>query len=98
MATGIGKGVAVPHARLPGLNGPLVGFGFSAAGVDFDAPDGEPAKAICLILTPQDDNGAQLEILADIAATFKDEEMRERAFRLSGYTEFLALVKSAKSV
>lgn len=97
MATGIGKGVAVPHARLPGLNGPLVGLGLSVAGVDFDAPDGEPARVICLILTPQHDNGAQLEILADVAGTFKDAEMCERVFRLNNYTEFLALVKSAKS-
>lgn len=97
MATGIGEGVAVPHARMAGLNGPLVGFGLSTTGVDFDAPDGEPARLICLILTPHHDNGAQLEILADIASTFKAAELRERVFRLNGYTEFLALVKSAKS-
>jgi len=97
MATGIGNGVAVPHARLTGLGGPMVGFGMSATGVDFDAPDGEPARLICLILTPMDDNGAQLEILADIAATFKDAELRERAFQVSGHTEFLALVKSGKA-
>jgi Kef-type K+ transport system membrane component KefB/mannitol/fructose-specific phosphotransferase system IIA component (Ntr-type) len=97
MATGIGEGVAVPHARMAGLNGPLVGFGLSTTGVDFDAPDGEPARVICLILTPQHDNGAQLEILADIASTFKAAELRESVFRLNGYTEFLALVKSSKS-
>lgn len=97
MATGIGEGIAVPHARMPGLSGPLVGFGLLATGVDFDAPDGKPARVICLILTPPNDNGAQLEILADIAATFKNAELRESVFRLSGYTEFLALVKSAKN-
>jgi Kef-type K+ transport system membrane component KefB/mannitol/fructose-specific phosphotransferase system IIA component len=96
MATGIGHGVAVPHARFRDLAGPLVGVGFSETGVDFDAPDETSARIICLILTPPHDNGAQLEILADIATTFKEEHLREKALQLLSYTEFLALIKSEK--
>jgi mannitol/fructose-specific phosphotransferase system IIA component (Ntr-type) len=96
MATGIGHGVAVPHARFRDLAEPLVGIGFSDSGVDFDAPDETAARIICLILTPPHDNGAQLEILADIATTFKNEGLREKAFHLTSYTELLALVKSGK--
>jgi mannitol/fructose-specific phosphotransferase system IIA component (Ntr-type) len=96
MSTGIGHGVAVPHARFRELTGPVVGIGFSDTGIDFDAPDETPARIICLILTPAHDNGAQLEILADIAATFKNEGLREKALHLTSYTELLALVKSGK--
>ena len=96
MATGIGNGLAVPHARLPGLEAPLVAVGFSEAGIDFEAPDGSFAHVIFLILTPQQDNGAQLEILADIAHTFKSEEVREKSRTVAGFTEFLALVRSAR--
>ena len=96
MATGIGQGVAVPHARLPGLTAPLVLVGLSRTGIDFDAPDAAPAKVIFLILAPQDDGGVQLEILADIAATFKVAEIREKVGNVNNYVEFLALVRSAR--
>jgi Kef-type K+ transport system membrane component KefB/mannitol/fructose-specific phosphotransferase system IIA component (Ntr-type) len=94
MPTGIGKGMAVPHARLEGLEKPLVAVGISEAGLDFDAPDGGLAHIIFMILTPQHDNGAQLEILADIARSFKDDEVRDHARTVANFTEFLALVKS----
>ncbi len=96
MATGIGQGVAVPHARLPGLTAPLVLVGLSRTGIDFDAPDATPAKVIFLILAPQDDDGVQLEILADIAATFKVDEIRAKVGNVNNYVEFLALVRSAR--
>lgn len=98
MPTGVGNGIAVPHARLEGLAAPVVGVGLSQSGVDFDAPDGEPARLIFMILTPKDDAGAQIEILAEIARTFRDGEARERALRATGYTEFLGIVKTSAAV
>lgn len=92
-ATGIGNGVAVPHARLPGLKAPLVGVGISQAGLDFDAPDGRPAHIVFLILTPPRDDGAQVELLADIGRLFADPAVRERAVGLRSFTELRALLK-----
>lgn len=94
MATGIGNGLAVPHARLRGLERPVVAVGLSAAGIDFDAPDGRPARLIFLLLTPVHDDGAHLELLADIATVFKGEEIRGRVGEVTGFTEFLALIRS----
>lgn len=94
MATGVGHGVAVPHARIEGLDAPFVAVGLSASGIDFDAPDGDPAHLIFLLFTPVREDGLQLEILADIARTFREEAVRERAMKAAGYREFLALVKS----
>jgi mannitol/fructose-specific phosphotransferase system IIA component (Ntr-type) len=94
MATGIGEGVAIPHARIDGLQAPVVAAALSADGIDFDAPDGEPARLIFLLLTPRDDDGAQLEILADIARTFHNDQLREKAVRAKNYTEFLAVLKT----
>jgi Kef-type K+ transport system membrane component KefB/mannitol/fructose-specific phosphotransferase system IIA component (Ntr-type) len=95
MSTGLGNNVAVPHARLANLTQPVVVLGLSASGIDFDAPDGRPAQFILLILTPEDDNGAQVEILADIARTFRNREFRQAAMEAAGMTEFLALVKGS---
>jgi len=92
-ATGIGNGVAVPHARLAGLTGPVVGVGISQAGLDFDAPDGQPAHIVFLILTPLRDDGAQVELLADIGRVFADPKVRERAVGLRSFTELRALLK-----
>jgi mannitol/fructose-specific phosphotransferase system IIA component (Ntr-type) len=96
MATGIGMGVAVPHARIESLHWPVVAVGLSSVGIDFDAPDGVPAQIICLILTPQNDDGAQLKILADIAASFRHEHLREKTLQVGSYTEFLALIRSER--
>jgi Kef-type K+ transport system membrane component KefB/mannitol/fructose-specific phosphotransferase system IIA component len=94
MATGIGHGVAVPQARIDELSLPVVGVGISNAGIDFDAPDGLPARLIFLVLTPTADEGVQLEILADIARTFRDPHMRTQALQTTCLTELLALIKS----
>lgn len=94
MATGLGSGLAVPHARLEGLTGPAIGVGISRPGIDFDAPDGRPAHLVFLLLTPRNDDGAQLEILADIARTFRGRSVREQAQKASSFNEFVGLVKS----
>lgn len=94
MATGLGSGLAVPHARLDGLAGPAVGVGISRIGIDFDAPDGRPAHLVFLLLTPRSDDGAQLEILADIARTFRERSVRDQAQKAGSFTEFVGLIKS----
>ncbi len=94
MPTGIGNGIAVPHARMRGVTEPLIAVGISAAGIDFDSPDGRPAHVILLIITPAHDDGIQLEILADIAKVFRDEEIRNKIAGVESYTEFLALTRS----
>ena len=58
LSTGVGNSVAVPHARIDGLNRPLVVVGISETGIDFDSPDGDLARIIFLILTPAEDSGA----------------------------------------
>ncbi|MCI0631892.1 MAG: cation:proton antiporter [Phycisphaerales bacterium] len=97
MPTGLGLCVAVPHARLHGMNKPLVCLGISRQGIEFAAPDGEPSQMIFLILTPADDNGAQLEILADISRTFLDAHVRQGVMQVNGFTEFIALLRTRQA-
>lgn len=52
-STGLGGGVALPHAKLDGLKGIYGAFGRSVRGVDFNAVDGESVSIIFLILSPQ---------------------------------------------
>jgi Kef-type K+ transport system membrane component KefB/mannitol/fructose-specific phosphotransferase system IIA component (Ntr-type) len=94
MPTGLENRIAIPHAHIKGLKAPAVACGISHGGCDFDAPDGKTAQLIFLILTPDDDSGAMLELLADIAETFQQESSRVRALKARNATEFLALLKS----
>jgi Kef-type K+ transport system membrane component KefB/mannitol/fructose-specific phosphotransferase system IIA component (Ntr-type) len=90
-ATGLPHQVAIPHARVPGLAKPMVALGFSPHGVDFDAPDGRPAKVVFLIATPKEDKGAQLEVLASIGKTFREPAIVADLLCAASFTEALAL-------
>ena len=98
MPTGIGNGVAIPHARIEGLQSPILVLGLSAAGIDFDAPDGEPSHVIILILSPTNDDGVQLQILADIARTFSSPAARREFLKVNTYTELLATLRSTADI
>ena len=97
MPTGIGRRVAIPHARMEGLSSPFVAIGFSKHGIDFDAPDGLPARIILLVLTPKDDFKVQLQLLAEVGKLFRSERVVERVLQTKSYVELLALVKSEES-
>jgi mannitol/fructose-specific phosphotransferase system IIA component (Ntr-type) len=66
MATGLVHGIAVPHARFARLDRSLVLFARSAKGIEWECFDGAPAKLIFLIISPEDDEHAQLKMLAEI--------------------------------
>lgn len=76
IGTALEEGVAVPHARLNFLKRPTVIFGRSLAGIEWNSPDGKLAQFIFLVLTPRDDDEAQLQILSLIARAMSKEQTR----------------------
>jgi Kef-type K+ transport system membrane component KefB/mannitol/fructose-specific phosphotransferase system IIA component (Ntr-type) len=92
-ATGIGNGVAIPHARLPELKEPVIVVGVSEAGIAFDAPDGQPAHVVFLLVTPRNDPAAQLDLSANIAHIFRGPGLLERVLRAASFTELAAALK-----
>ena len=78
MGTGLGSGLAIPHARLEGLSKPLLVFGRSEYGIEWDAPDGLPVHFVFLLLTPVADDGLQLQILAALAREIGQEQVRDQ--------------------
>ena len=97
MSTGMSNGLAIPHARIEGLKTPMLALGLSREGVDFNAPDGEPAHLIFLILTPRSDDHAQVEILADLARAFREPRVRQAALQVANYTQLLALLRTRQA-
>jgi PTS system nitrogen regulatory IIA component len=77
-STGIGDGVAIPHGKLKNLDGLVMSFGRSRAGVDFDSMDGKPAHLFFLLVAPEESVGIHLKTLARISKLLKDEEVRQK--------------------
>jgi Kef-type K+ transport system membrane component KefB len=95
LSTGVGNGVAIPHAPIDGLREPLVVVGVSFTGIDFDAPDDKPANLIFFVLTPSDDPGAQHMISSEIVRLFHGQHALERVLRTKSFTDFLAVVSAS---
>lgn len=77
-STGIGDGVAIPHGKLEGINNPIMSFGRSRVGVDFDSMDARPVHLFFLLVAPENSAGAHLKVLAKIAKLLKDSEFRKK--------------------
>jgi fructose-specific phosphotransferase system IIA component len=76
--TAMEEAIAVPHARTDLIKKPLVVIGRSTAGIEWDSPDGKPVRLIFLILTPQTDEEAQVQILGHIARAMSNPQRREQ--------------------
>lgn len=83
-STGIGSGVAIPHARSPHCKTPIAGFLKLADAVDFDAIDGEPVDLVFVLLVPEEADEAHLALLAQVAGVLNDADNRELLRRSKG--------------
>ncbi|MFA6079079.1 MAG: PTS sugar transporter subunit IIA [Candidatus Omnitrophota bacterium] len=72
-STGIGSGVAIPHAKIDGVKEPMLAFGRSLEGVDFNSLDGEMAYLFFVLISPKEEVGKHLKILAKISHIIKDK-------------------------
>lgn len=73
MSTGIGMGVAIPHARCLSLSRTIVTVALSVKGVEFKAIDGKPVKVIFLIVGPPEAASLHVKLLAQIARMIKSK-------------------------
>jgi PTS system nitrogen regulatory IIA component len=91
-STGIGRGVAIPHARLPELHRP---FGLLAKlnqPIEFDAIDGQAVDLVFLLLLPAAAENAQLGALALVARTLRPSEVLVRLRRAKTVSEVYSAI------
>jgi PTS system fructose-specific IIA component/PTS system nitrogen regulatory IIA component len=74
-STGIGRGIAIPHAKYTAAHRMIGTLALSRNGVNFDSVDGEPVYVFVLLLSPQDKPGDHLRALESVVRA-----MREDAF------------------
>ena len=78
-STGLGRGVAIPHARVTGITEPLTILLRLRAPIAFDAPDGKPVSLALVIVVPADDATEQhLRLLAKFASLCTNRTFRTR--------------------
>jgi Kef-type K+ transport system membrane component KefB/mannitol/fructose-specific phosphotransferase system IIA component len=85
--TGLGDEVAIPHAAVEGLLRPLLALGRAPRGIDFDAPDGRPARIVFLLLFPPRAYEDELRILASISRATHDARAREELISAASLEE-----------
>jgi len=94
-ATGLGDEVAIPHAAVEGLDRPLLALGRAPAGIDFDAPDGRPARIVFLLLIPPKAYEEEVRILASIARATYDARARDELAAANGIEEVTRVLAEA---
>ncbi len=77
-STGVGSGVAIPHARLDGLDMVKAVFARLETPLEYDAVDDRPVDLVVLLLAPLDAGGDHLKALAQVSRLLRREETRAR--------------------
>lgn len=96
-STALGLGVALPHARLKGLQHPIAAFVRLRLAIPYDAPDAKPVSSLLVLLVPEDATDEHLELLAQAASMFCDRAFRERLNGCVAAAEILATFASWSS-
>lgn len=95
MSTGIGFGIAIPHASSDRVREVVAAFGRSSGGIEFDSLDNAPVKFIVLFVVPKDQFQTHLRTLAAIAKFLNDRAVRERLAEAASAQEILAIFESS---
>jgi len=96
--TGIGGGLAIPHARTDGVGQVVLGIGKSEEGVDFKAADGQPARLIVLLLSPPGQISRHIQALARISRFVSVGALREKLLAAGSAEEIYAAVEKWEGV
>ncbi|MCJ8502173.1 PTS sugar transporter subunit IIA [Desulfatitalea alkaliphila] len=91
-STGIGGGIGIPHGKLQGLPSLLVGFGLSRHGVAFESMDGRPTHLFFLLLSPENEAGQHLKLLARISRLLKQEEFKSQLMQAASTEAVLEII------
>ena len=94
MSTGIGFGIAIPHASSDRVDKVVAAFGRSGGGIEFDSLDNAPVKFVVLFVVPKDQFQTHLRTLAAIAKFLNDRSVRERLGTAVSAQEILEIFKA----
>ncbi|HUP25363.1 MAG TPA: PTS sugar transporter subunit IIA [Thermoanaerobaculia bacterium] len=94
-STAIGRGVAIPHCKLPHLDRVVVAVGVLPQGVDIQCPDQEPVRLFFLVVSPERSPAEHLQSLASISKWLKDDGNLERIRKAKTSNEVNACLRGS---
>jgi len=92
-STGLGMGIAIPHAKTNVVKESRVAVGISKDGFDFESEDGEPANMIFMIATNDTGGDSHLRLLADLSGRLMHDEFRESLMNAASKKEMIRLLQ-----
>lgn len=93
--TGIGEGIAIPHAKTDAVSAPGLATMLVPQGVDYDALDGQPVHMIFFDRSTNTEDNVHLEVLSRLSMLLMDDEFRTNLLDAADVTEFLAHIDEA---
>jgi len=93
MSTGMGHGIAIPHAKTDGIIDTKVAVGIKKTGVDFDSMDGQPSQLFFLIVSPKKASSLHIQFLAAVGSILGDEDVREGVLNAATPHDAVELIK-----
>jgi PTS system fructose-specific IIA component/PTS system nitrogen regulatory IIA component len=93
MSTGIGKSIALPHAKTSAVKAPVLAMATLRNEIDFDSIDCEPVQIVFLLATPEEMLAEHLKLLGRITRLAGREDVRQRIIKASAPREVLDLFR-----
>ena len=91
-STALGGGLAVPHAKIPGLHGLVAGVGRSSRRIYFNAPDLEPIRVFFVLFAPENARGEHLQALVRVSRLLQTRNFGERILDANDSAEMYELL------
>jgi mannitol/fructose-specific phosphotransferase system IIA component (Ntr-type) len=98
MSTGVGNGLAIPHARTQAASESLLALVILAEPIDYAALDGHPVRLAMMLIGPEADRVAHLHILSRVSRVLSDAVVRSRIEAAESPTDVLAAIRAAEAV
>ena len=96
-STGIGEGIAIPHAKTEFVKKPALAMGRKPEGIDYDSLDGEPATLFFMIAAPDGANNTHIETLARLSQLLLDDDFKEALENAKTADEVLEIINKAEA-
>lgn len=93
MSTGIGFGLAIPHAKIKAIKEIAFAIGISKKGIDFDSIDEKPVHLIVLVAAGEKQHKQYLKLLSKIMAILKNQEIKDRIIQSGSIKEIIDLFR-----
>ena len=93
MSTGIGNGVAVPHAHTKLIEKPVAALAVSPGGIEWDAVDGEPVHIVLAFVTPDANPSLHVQTLGETSTLLANETVRAETVRAKTAGEILEVFR-----